>query len=720
MQKPITTAQLINGGSVIKQGHKFTLGFNLFDVNGELVNLTGSTVTYKIAGVKSGVVKEGTATIKGTGHVEITVADDIGNGEMRLEFTATNSSGVQKYPANNWIRLHITPSLDDLAFTKVSTITVEQFQKQFDTMDAKANDALEQSAKAITTSDNVKTEFDQVVQRATDSDAMSAQAAVDAKGVNKVNLKTRLDDDYNEVTAKLAQNTSKLSNIFYEAPLPNGTDDTQNIFDTLKYCVKNNFTALFRPGTYIVTPNIIELKLLGGEQLRIKGYGKATIFKRKNMTTTANGRRLFRIDSDTASTNTTDVELVQLEDFFIDSNARNQQTPPTEDPYYYQHCADFFIQGKTNSWIKNVIIRNLYCDDGVADHIYIPGANNSWIHNLYVDSFEVYSRSRVRSDITVTGGARRTYINNFKGKKLEIEINDVGGEASDYFVTNSIIEEQLDLGGQARGINVNLNNVKSLKNTALWNTTGKIVNSSIAFDSSLEPRINYVDMVLQDVDIDYIPTSGNVVKPITIYNNSSLGSKTEFNNCRFNIKGTGTYTTTSAIWGYSAVTATLTDICKIKIKDCIFDSRFTRSIDAERCGTVELINNKYAGVECAIHLWGTTSYPLKVSIDGGDYTVCNRFLKINDGSGIDISMKNIRQSENNGKNVYSSGFNVRTLLMNDRKIFVTAPPAVKDASGFAGDLYVLSTPPVSGQPYQWVSTITHYYNTQPVAILTMP
>jgi hypothetical protein len=230
MQKPITTAQLINGGNVIKQGHEFTLGFNLFDVNGDLVNLTGSTVTYKIAGVKSGIVKEGTANIEGAGHVEITVADDIGNGEMRLEFTATNSSGVQKYPANNWIRLHITPSLDDLAFTKVSTITVEQFQKQFDAMDAKANDALEQSAKAVTTSDNVKTEFDQVVNRATDSDAMSAQAAVDAKGVNKINLKTRLDDDYNEVTAKLAHNATHRTEWInvkqppYNAPT-NGIDD---------------------------------------------------------------------------------------------------------------------------------------------------------------------------------------------------------------------------------------------------------------------------------------------------------------------------------------------------------------------------------------------------------------------------------------------------------------------------------------------------------------
>jgi hypothetical protein len=74
---------------------------------------------------------------------------------------------------------------------------------------AAVNMAIEANAK----SDDTQTQLNAVVNRETDSDAMSAQAAVDAHGVNKVNLKQRLDDDYNEVTSALAQKANE-SNLY--------------------------------------------------------------------------------------------------------------------------------------------------------------------------------------------------------------------------------------------------------------------------------------------------------------------------------------------------------------------------------------------------------------------------------------------------------------------------------------------------------------------------
>ncbi|MCL9637713.1 SGNH/GDSL hydrolase family protein [Bacillus zanthoxyli] len=56
---------------------------------------------------------------------------------------------------------------------------------------------------AVETAKSTKEQLDAVVSRATDSDAMSRQAAIDVSGVDKGNLKKRIDDDYNEITSKL-------------------------------------------------------------------------------------------------------------------------------------------------------------------------------------------------------------------------------------------------------------------------------------------------------------------------------------------------------------------------------------------------------------------------------------------------------------------------------------------------------------------------------------
>ena len=71
--------------------------------------------------------------------------------------------------------------------------------------------ALDTADGAVITADEAKTksleveiELDSVINRETDSDAMSRQAAVNAEGVDKFNLKTRLDEEYNTVITRLA------------------------------------------------------------------------------------------------------------------------------------------------------------------------------------------------------------------------------------------------------------------------------------------------------------------------------------------------------------------------------------------------------------------------------------------------------------------------------------------------------------------------------------
>lgn len=185
MYKPIRSAELVSGGNVVKQGEYFTLTYQLFDEDGQVVNITSNTIKVKIAN-KYGVVFESTAIALANGQISFAVNEDIGYGEMRIEFSVTNGTTlVQKYPSDGWIKLDVTPSLDDLGIGGINTVTVASLKREF------------------------QTQLDAVVQRETDSDAMSRQAAVNAKGVDEVNLKSRLDNEYNEVTAQLSDKVNE-------------------------------------------------------------------------------------------------------------------------------------------------------------------------------------------------------------------------------------------------------------------------------------------------------------------------------------------------------------------------------------------------------------------------------------------------------------------------------------------------------------------------------
>lgn len=121
------------GGTIIKQGDQTPLGFNLRDENGELVKLSGATVQVKIAN-KHAVVLEKTATISDDYTIEFSIgAQDItGSGDMRLEFKVSYADGTQeKFPSNDWQRIKITPTLEDITKTGIAYITFEKMKTEF-------------------------------------------------------------------------------------------------------------------------------------------------------------------------------------------------------------------------------------------------------------------------------------------------------------------------------------------------------------------------------------------------------------------------------------------------------------------------------------------------------------------------------------------------------------------------------------------------------------
>lgn len=184
------SVEQVFGGSVIKQGDRTPLGFNFRDENGELVNLTGSTVQVKMASNK-GVVVEKQAVISDEYTVTFSLGEEdiTGAGDMRVEFIVIYPSGLQeKFPSDDWQRIRITSTLEDVEKYGVGYITFEQMKADID-------------KKYI----GFQNQLDSIVHDAGDSNPEIVQARVDKDGNVYTTLKKRIDAERDKIEQKADQ-----------------------------------------------------------------------------------------------------------------------------------------------------------------------------------------------------------------------------------------------------------------------------------------------------------------------------------------------------------------------------------------------------------------------------------------------------------------------------------------------------------------------------------
>ena len=106
--------------------------------------------------------------------------------------------------------LSISRSAEALARSAEAISRSQSALSVANSINAKATHALDISKLADALSKSVQEQFNQVVING-DSSVESAQARVDANGQTNPTLKARLDKEYNEVTAQLAEITSTLT-----------------------------------------------------------------------------------------------------------------------------------------------------------------------------------------------------------------------------------------------------------------------------------------------------------------------------------------------------------------------------------------------------------------------------------------------------------------------------------------------------------------------------
>lgn len=135
---------------VMKQGDTFNevrVRLKRKNVNVDLANVD---IVWSAAGAKGTVITDRPVTIHENGEVSFgfTEEDKGAWGTLRVEFKVTHSgtNKIEKFPANDHVRLHVTRSHDDLSHTPVLFSSLSYFNAQ---VEAAAQSAFEASQRAL-------------------------------------------------------------------------------------------------------------------------------------------------------------------------------------------------------------------------------------------------------------------------------------------------------------------------------------------------------------------------------------------------------------------------------------------------------------------------------------------------------------------------------------------------------------------------------------------
>lgn len=291
MYKAGNSVEQVYGGSVIKQGDRTPFGFIFRDENGEAVNLTNATVKIKVANEKA-LLLEKTAMLKDEHTAEFSLgqADITGSGDMRLEFTVTYANGIQeKFPSDDWQRIRITPTLEDIEKTGIAYLTFEKMKADFTQKVADLNERV-----------------DNIVAESGNSNIEIMEAREDTEGNTYTTLKKRIDAEENKINILIRKEANIEKFGASRDPLANNAQAFQSAYNAVS---TNGGTIVIPDGKFnapklnIVDPNV---KVIGHGTLKNGGLiiGHPTIIKDLNFVV-----KDITIEYDSITTGNNGIEL---------------------------------------------------------------------------------------------------------------------------------------------------------------------------------------------------------------------------------------------------------------------------------------------------------------------------------------------------------------------------------------------------------------------------
>lgn len=467
-------------------------------------------------------------------------------------------------------------------------------------------------------------------------------------------------------------------------------------------------TVFIPPGLYVINSKVT-IRIPAGKSLQVVGSGIFSMIKRKAGYITADWQEMIEIITE----GTGSVPLVALSNFAMDAN--HMENPNNAgNAYAYEHCASLRFAGTASNYISHLDLTHLYFRDAVdADHIYISGTTNSFIRTANLSHIYAEGRNTVRSDITITGGLESINISNCVLDSLEIELNSpydgTGASARGmlFTVNNVYCRKNLDIAGELDEKNNTIfhaNNLQSPNSCILRCMSGSVENSILGLGQATDGRqLNLYNFRFHNVTFLLTPEVGNVKVPLST---GPYMYDVIFSSCKFLIDSPDP----------ALVSATPllkfepngTGDSRVHVEDCIFDPRVQFCIEVDRSGKVVLKNNRYGGTLYPIKVNASATYPVSLTIDGGDFNdvIGTQFIRIVSGDSLTLRLKNIVVAGAH-RNIDHDNTSVQnTLLYNERVIWVDAAPT---AGGLKGDRAILRVP-VAGQACEWVATATSTTN----------
>jgi hypothetical protein len=221
-----------------------------------------------------------------------------------------------------------------------------------------------------------------------------------------------------------------------------GVTNDQAAFQLAFTAAQTTGSALYIPsGTYILSTAGQNQVLLTGmtNSIKVYGDGPSTVVKMGNNVCTTDFVCMFSLRS-SAGVN------VEFCDMTINMNAANNPLLGGV-VTSLEHCHAIQINSQGTDGFTNVIARNIYIVDPIADGVSIGGSTVLSVGYINVDSVMCKTRTRSRSDVTVTAGYRKLNVANCVTYNVEVEVNIDGARTlpTSYTSFSNCIVSQFDV-----------------------------------------------------------------------------------------------------------------------------------------------------------------------------------------------------------------------------------------------------------------------------------
>lgn len=473
-----TRLDLVEGGSIFKQGEHAQLAFNPRDYSGKTVDLTGKDIAVAIWNSK-GVMYEGTASFDSTAQlIRLTINQLLQHGDFQIEFTVTDAADPdyrRKFPSGEYEgKIYIKPSADNIDFIGVSMTTVAQLRT-------------EQEEKQQQFELAIVPQVDELKQRVEEGiGAFTEDTEVKDARMDEINLRT-----FNQkVVAQLAE-TARLEDLVYkrDKTIPIGMTD---LATDIKTALVGGAVNIPVTGEYSV----------GRENIKV---GSVPASRLSNMTS---GKNLF--DKSATKIKTT-----------LNSSTGLPQFNETE------QISDYMLVEPNTAYVNSVIRPVVFYDASLAIISVIAG-QKSYTSPANAVFMRVSLTDAQANTLQVEKGTVSTPYQEYtpfaRGIKPDVSKVDPGSFTGELIKNRAITKEHLNFLESGKN---KFNKSAAIKDTTVIGGTGETAYFKDVFASEFIPVIagekytfsNERYAVYYDVDKKYISVQLNA-KTITIPENA--------------------------------------------------------------------------------------------------------------------------------------------------------------------------------------------------------